>query len=100
MCMRDTYNILHGSGQAVSTHLRAMQLICIPLLKEKPNKGTRLQSYETVEFDPARTHMRKDAHIHRQACHPVCSVESHLKRFLSFVELFLLACFQKDSHLN
>lgn len=32
-----------------------------------------------VEFDLARTLLQK------QACHPVCSEESHLERFLSFV---------------
>lgn len=73
-CVRDSYDIL------CSSRLAAMRPICIPLLKEKTNKGTRLQSYETVEFDPACTHMHKHTctnthtqrHAHTQASLSSC----------------------------
>lgn len=78
----------------VSVHLGAMWPICVPLLKgirtmERGFKVTwKVTDPSVVEFDPARTHgthTHTHARIQKQACHPVCSVESHLKRFLSFV---------------
>lgn len=78
----------------VSVHLGAMWPIRIPLLKgirtmERGFKVTwKVTDPSVVEFDPARTrctHRHTHARIQKQACHPVCSVESHLKRFLSFV---------------
>lgn len=58
---------------------------------KKPRKERGFQVARRSNLMPrARTHAQRHvhAHTHRQACHPVCSVESHLERFLPFVEPF------------
>lgn len=47
--------------------------------RRKTPKLRKVIDSSVVEFDLTRTLLQK------QACHPVCSEESHLEQFLSFV---------------